>query len=82
MTPADHRAARREFIRAHHPDAGGDPTAFISGLQRWDEPGSAGQTGRTATARVRIIARRAWPMRIVMVVLGQIVRHGRPPRVQ
>ncbi|HEY5152160.1 MAG TPA: hypothetical protein VIJ23_20580 [Mycobacterium sp.] len=30
----DERAARRAFIRDHHPDRGGDPQAFITGLQR------------------------------------------------
>ncbi|AUS77769.1 hypothetical protein C1701_04665 [Actinoalloteichus sp. AHMU CJ021] len=29
---ADWRAARRAFVRAHHPDAGGDPAAFSAGL--------------------------------------------------
>ncbi|MBE7189148.1 hypothetical protein [Jatrophihabitans endophyticus] len=26
------RAARRAYIRAHHPDAGGDPRTFAAGL--------------------------------------------------
>ncbi|WP_083886068.1 hypothetical protein [Actinoalloteichus spitiensis] len=29
---ADRKAARRAFIRAHHPDAGGDPAVFSAGL--------------------------------------------------
>jgi hypothetical protein len=30
------RRARREFIRAHHPDHGGDPVAFATGLAALD----------------------------------------------
>lgn len=33
---AARRAERRAFIRAQHPDAGGDPAAFMSGLQQFD----------------------------------------------
>ena len=35
-TDAGRRAQRRAFIRAHHPDTGGDPAAFITGLARLD----------------------------------------------
>lgn len=31
------RAAYRAYIRAHHPDVGGDPQAFTAGLARWRE---------------------------------------------
>lgn len=30
--PPDPRAALRAFVRAHHPDVGGDPAAFREGL--------------------------------------------------
>lgn len=38
MTDAteDDRAARRAYIRDHHPDRGGDPDEFVAGLRRWD----------------------------------------------
>ena len=29
--------ARREFIRTHHPDRGGDPDAFAAGLAAHDQ---------------------------------------------
>ncbi|MFF5258418.1 hypothetical protein ACFY4C_05690 [Actinomadura viridis] len=32
--PARERAAFRAWVRAHHPDAGGDPEAFAEGLCR------------------------------------------------
>jgi hypothetical protein len=31
------RSVRREFIRAHHPDRGGDPVAFAAGLAELDQ---------------------------------------------
>lgn len=30
------RRGRREFVRRHHPDRGGDPAAFRRGLAAWD----------------------------------------------
>jgi hypothetical protein len=33
--PAAERAAFREFVRAHHPDRGGDPDTFAAGLARF-----------------------------------------------
>ncbi|HEX3715549.1 MAG TPA: hypothetical protein VHV09_22340 [Trebonia sp.] len=38
MTNGDVPSRRREFrawVRAHHPDAGGDPGEFAAGLARW-----------------------------------------------
>lgn len=29
------RQAFRAWVRAHHPDAGGDPEEFVAGLTRW-----------------------------------------------
>jgi hypothetical protein len=34
---AEHRAAIRAFVRAHHPDVGGDPEVFRAGLARLRE---------------------------------------------
>ncbi|WP_086825604.1 hypothetical protein [Allokutzneria sp. NRRL B-24872] len=38
----ERRAAIRDFVRAHHPDVGGDPEEFVAGLARlraeFDEP--------------------------------------------
>jgi hypothetical protein len=31
------RSVRREFIRAHHPDRGGDSAAFAAGLAELDQ---------------------------------------------
>ena len=46
------RQHRREFVRANHPDIGGDPEVFRRGLQAF---------GRSATGipRVRVVAVRS-----------------------
>jgi hypothetical protein len=41
MISGDEAGQRREFrawVRAHHPDAGGDPGEFAAGLRRWRGP--------------------------------------------
>jgi hypothetical protein len=46
---------RREFrawVRAHHPDRGGDPESFVDGLAAWRQ--RRGQAGKTATARAEV----------------------------
>lgn len=55
-TPDDERsrrAAERAFVRAHHPDVGGDPAAFAAGL-------AALRAGRTPTppGSVTVVATR------------------------
>ena len=72
------RAARRAWIRAKHPHAGGDPTAFAEGLRRLD--GTAASTAR-GDARLRVqrsqrvdrVVRRA-------VQTWKRKRSGQPPR--
>jgi hypothetical protein len=34
MSTPEQRAAFRAFVRAHHPDRGGDPERFVEGLDR------------------------------------------------
>ena len=54
----DPRAARRAFVRAHHPDVGGDPVAFREGLaQLRPAPGPvSGGVGRLAADDPRLDA--------------------------
>ena len=69
---------RRDFIRAHHPDRGGDPDVFVAGLRSFDmdQEGSP-QRG----PRVVVVRRRVLPTRMVIAVARRL-RHGRrPPRV-
>jgi hypothetical protein len=51
MGSRDEAGLRREYrtwVRAHHPDAGGDPGAFAAGLGHWRDR----LTGRAAGAEV------------------------------
>lgn len=70
-------ARRREFIRTHHPDRGGDPAAFITGLADLERGGWPGDR-RADRVRVRVTARRP-----ILVRLWQALRDPpRPPRVR
>lgn len=52
---------RREFIRNHHPDRGGDGTEFIAGLDRYDRMGplERAQARDDRGVRVVVVARRS-----------------------
>jgi hypothetical protein len=71
------RARRREFIRTHHPDRGGDPQSFIAGLAEFDIPALR----LDPPPRVFVVAKRRLPT----VVIGRLTRPLRkwrqPPRV-
>ena len=73
------RRRRRDFIRAHHPDRGGDTDVFAAGLRAFDT-GSEPDPGQPP--KVVIIKRRPWLIRLI-VVPARRVRYGlRPPRVR
>ena len=78
MTSTDRqdRLARREFVRAHHPDAGGDPEVFWRGLQAFDRPG-------LGTCGVRVVAVRSHRplLAAVLLVWRRCRRHHTAPRV-
>jgi hypothetical protein len=38
VTEAERRARRRELVRRHHPDVGGDPDTFVEVLRALDPP--------------------------------------------
>jgi hypothetical protein len=67
---------RREFIRAHHPDRGGDTESFISGLRRFDD----GQppADQDPLPRVTVFSRQPWPAKLMTAAI-QRLRHGKPP---
>jgi len=44
------RRARREFIRAHHPDRGGDAAAFAAGLAELDQFAAGWRPARVVVA--------------------------------
>jgi hypothetical protein len=78
---ADVGRRRREFIRAHHPDRGGDAEAFIAGLRGFDDghgDGTRQQAGPDPPPRVTIVPRQPWPARLVRAA-AQRLRDGKPP---
>jgi hypothetical protein len=81
---------RREFIRTHHPDRGGDPDAFVAGLQSFDadhetgadhETDTVGQTDGGPLPPVFIFRRRAWLARVMIAASGRLRQSHKPPRV-
>ncbi|MGI5240156.1 hypothetical protein [Dactylosporangium sp. CA-139066] len=70
------RARRRAFIRACHPDRGGDAAAFIAGLAAFDEPATP-----EAARRVRVTVVRH-PSLLARLLRILIRRHRRPARVR
>ncbi|WP_433334034.1 hypothetical protein [Spirillospora sp. CA-294931] len=55
--PRGDRAAFRAWVRAHHPDAGGDPEEFAAGLERMRAP-------RPGAAPVVVVRRRRGPIAV------------------
>ncbi|WP_433088773.1 hypothetical protein ACQP1P_21560 [Dactylosporangium sp. CA-052675] len=69
------RARRRAFIRAHHPDLGGDAAVFIAGLAAFDEPAAP---EATRLVRVTVVPDRPLLVRLLRL----LARHRRPARVR
>ena len=68
-----HRAARREFIRAHHPDRGGDAAEFIAGLAHLEHP----PPGRPEHGPNLVeFEDQPWPRSFVSVLMRRLRRHG------
>jgi hypothetical protein len=73
------RHRRRDFIRAHHPDRGGDTDFFTAGLRAID---AGREQALGPPPKVVIIKRRPWLIRLA-IVAARRVRYGpRPPRVR
>ena len=74
------RRRRRYFIRAHHPDRGGDPEAFIAGLCAFGA-GHEPDTG-PPPPEVIVIRQRAWLL-LQAATVARRLRYGpKPPRVR
>jgi hypothetical protein len=72
-----HRLARRDFIRAHHPDRGGDPAAFMTGLAAFDRlPAGA------PPARVVVVADTPLLVSLLAALMHRIGWHRPPPWVR
>jgi len=71
VTPAGYRngtrRAFRAFVRAHHPDRGGDPAVFAAGVaayRRYQQPAGRAGPGRllgTSLSSAAAAAWRCWP---------------------
>ena len=71
------RSVRREFIRAHHPDRGGDSAAFAAGLAELDQL----PAGWPAT-RVVVIADTPLLVRLLTALMRRAGWRRPPPRVR
>jgi hypothetical protein len=78
MKEADRR--RREFIWAHHPDRGGDPDVFVSGLRLFDA--ERGPGGAQPLPAVVVVRHRAWLIRLARAVITRLHPETKPPRVR
>jgi hypothetical protein len=72
---AQERRDFRAWVRAHHPDAGGDPEAFVAGLTAWRRRHNADQAVPTDHPRVT-----AFRTRHGMWTLTRWWRRRRGPR--
>jgi hypothetical protein len=72
------RRRRRDFIRAHHPDRGGDTDFFTAGLRAFDTGGD----GTGQLPKVVFIKRSPWLIRLAIVAARRIRYGPRPSRVR
>ncbi len=70
------RRARREFIRAHHPDHDGDPAAFMTGLAALDQLPADAPPARVVVVADTPLARR------LTALMRRIGWRRPPPRVK
>jgi NADH dehydrogenase FAD-containing subunit len=69
---------RRDFIRAHHPDRGGDPDIFVAGLRSFS---TEQERSRQPRPRVVAVRHRARLTRMVIAVTRRLCHRKSPPRV-
>ena len=77
---AAQRRARRDFIRTHHPDAGGNRDDFVAG---WPTSTSAESIRLDlAPHPVVVVPQPTWPVSLTTVVLRRMRRRHQAPRVR
>jgi hypothetical protein len=75
---SDIERRRRQFVREHHPDRGGDPEECSAGLRAF----AAEPAPVTPAARVVVIKRVKWPVRLVIAAGRRLGRGRKSPRVR
>jgi hypothetical protein len=78
----DAERRRREFIRAHHPDRGGDPEVFAAGLRSFDADREADWPQPLPLPRVVIVPRRTWLAALADAVIKRLRPGSKAPRVR
>ena len=78
MKDAERR--RREFIRAHHPDRGGDPEVFVAGLRSFDADREAERP--QPLPKVVVVPHRTWLTRLAEAVIKRLRPGSKAPRVR
>lgn len=78
MEDAERR--RREFIRAHHPDRGGDPEVFAAGLRSFDAVREADWP--LPLPGVVVAPHRTWLLRLANAVVKRLRPDRKAPRVR
>jgi hypothetical protein len=73
------RAAIRAFVRAHHPDVGGDPAEFIAGLEKLRRQQETGEDSTRYDAPVTFMVN---PKGVAGRVRRWRDRRRRSPRVR
>lgn len=71
------RRARREFIRTHHPDRGGDPDAFAAGLAAHDR-----RVPPAPAARIVVVPDTPVLVSLLTAVMRRLGWRRPPPRVR
>ena len=69
------RTRRREFIRTHHPDRGGDTESVVAGLCQWDE-----QTPKAAALLNQVpvtVEFSPWPVSLITLTLRKFAGQRR-----
>lgn len=78
MTSEQERAAYRAFVRAHHPDRGGDPDEFVAGLARLRAGApDSGDAARDTQDPPVDAADLPFPLRVAVAVVRTVRRQRR-----
>ncbi|MGH3621952.1 MAG: hypothetical protein ACRDQ5_09195 [Sciscionella sp.] len=81
--PAEQRAAYRAFVRANHPDVGGDPVAFVAGIAEFEAAQRAHRTRDRFDAPIEVVVQpTGFHHRITRLLRRWWNRRTDPPRVR